>query len=244
MARKKLLENAEVVPDSLQIEKEKEKEEESPPLPTSPEWSDFVMTHFLEDELVEGRPKVAGLRRVAELLLGRIIVSKSSVVSCEQDKNGARCAVVEHTISLERWVGEELIPIIYQDVASVNHDNCEPAFLCYDVATAATRAEGRALRKALKLKTITAEEAKGKAANTHVEEAPRTISSTQVNTLDIKCRQLNINLLSFVNMGENQYKDIMDIPFDKAIGMIKVLNQYQQEVKPIPDKIRGYQAWR
>ena len=50
------------------------------PDPTSPEWNDYVLGLFAENELYDGRPLCAGLRRVAELLLGRIVISRPTQV--------------------------------------------------------------------------------------------------------------------------------------------------------------------
>ena len=40
---------------------------------TSPEWNDYVMALFEENELIEGRPIAAGLRRISEMVLGPIV---------------------------------------------------------------------------------------------------------------------------------------------------------------------------
>ena len=50
------------------------------PSVTSPEWNDYVLSLFEENELYDGRPLCAGLRRVAELLLGEIVSSKPTQI--------------------------------------------------------------------------------------------------------------------------------------------------------------------
>ena len=50
------------------------------PLPTDPKWNDYVLEFFEDGEMFDGRPLCAGLRRVAELLLGRIISSKPTQI--------------------------------------------------------------------------------------------------------------------------------------------------------------------
>ena len=48
------------------------------PLMTSPDWNDYVLELFQDKELIDGNPLVAGLRRVAELVLGPIVYSGPS----------------------------------------------------------------------------------------------------------------------------------------------------------------------
>jgi hypothetical protein len=54
--------------------------DESVPSITSPEWNDYVLDLFVDSELFDGRPTCAGLRRVAELVLGRIVSSRPTQV--------------------------------------------------------------------------------------------------------------------------------------------------------------------
>ena len=53
------------------------KDIDSRPSMMDDEWSDYVMSHFKSNELIDGNPICAGLRRVAELLLGDIVNSGS-----------------------------------------------------------------------------------------------------------------------------------------------------------------------
>ena len=47
--------------------------ETNAPSMTSPEWNEYVLSLFEENELIDGNPLVAGLRRVAEVVLGPIV---------------------------------------------------------------------------------------------------------------------------------------------------------------------------
>ena len=129
-------------------------------------------------------------------------------------------------------------------------------FCAHPVATASTRAEGRALRKALKLRCLAAEELAKKnivdivkqtvaSAPTSGEyESDKRISSQQIQFIDNRCNQLDIDVAKFINLGENTYSSINDITKDSAKKMIKVLNAYQNGSE-IPDKIKGYNVnWR
>ncbi len=61
--------------DVLVVPKEQEEEDPNIPEYASPEWNKYVMEHFRTDELIDGNPICAGLRRVAGLLLGELIES-------------------------------------------------------------------------------------------------------------------------------------------------------------------------
>ena len=50
------------------------------PLRTSPGWNDYVLSLFENNELFDGRPLCAGLRRVAELVLGPVASSRPTQV--------------------------------------------------------------------------------------------------------------------------------------------------------------------
>ena len=54
---------------------DKQKESNIPDM-LSPEWNDYVMKFFTDKELIDGNPLTAGLRRVAEMLIGEIISSR------------------------------------------------------------------------------------------------------------------------------------------------------------------------
>jgi hypothetical protein len=61
----------------------------------SPEWNDHVMSLFESNELIEGRPIVAGLRRVAEMMIGDITSSGPvQVFPPSDDKSIGRATVV------------------------------------------------------------------------------------------------------------------------------------------------------
>ena len=64
-----------------------ENEEERPSI-FSDDWNDYVMSHFKSNELIDGNPICAGLRRVAEFLLGEIVDSGPVQVFPATDKIG------------------------------------------------------------------------------------------------------------------------------------------------------------
>ena len=235
------------------VEKEGSNEEERPSI-FSDEWNGYVMAHFKPNELIDGNPICAGLRRVAELLLGDIIDSGPSQVFPATDNNGPGRATVIFKVTFN-WMNSGVIKS-FSEVADVWHGNTDDLFCAHPVATASTRAEGRALRKALKLRCLAAEELAKKdiveIVQQAVKQAPtsgeyesnKSISSQQIQFIDNRCNQLDIDVVKFINIGENIYNSIAEVTKDNAKKMIKVLNTYQNG-NEIPDKVKGYNInWR
>lgn len=242
--------------DSIKEDIKEEYKEDMMPAYGSEEWNDFVMSKFHKSELFDGNPVCAGLRRVAEELLGTIVVSRPSQVFPATDNDGPGRATVVFEIVID-WMDSGQLRT-YSDVADVWHGNTDDLFCAHPVATASTRAEGRALRKALKVKCLAAEElAKKDVASivrqTVQSQAPTdgewkeddSISTAQANFIDAKCKQLDVNVMEFINTGDSTYKTIDQVSKKTASKMLGVLNNYQNNSKPIPENIMGYQSnWR
>jgi hypothetical protein len=215
----------------------------------SHEWHDYAMTLFHETEMVDGHPLVAGLRRVAEAVLGTIVFSgPTQVFPVQRDDHHGRATVV-FTIEFANGVR-------YSEVADSWEGNTDDTFCAYAVAIASTRAEARALRKALKIKGVAAEEltkkdtakivrqissVKDSSAGEYNEQDR--MSDAQYNFIDVKCKQLNIDgeklFATFkVDGGKKVSKKI-------ASDIIDSLNDYQRDKSSIPQDIIGYQQeWR
>ena len=69
------------------------KRKDSKPDYCSPEWNDYVMSHFQDNELIDGNPLTAGLRRVSELLIGVIVDSKPTQIFPVQGDGVGRATV-------------------------------------------------------------------------------------------------------------------------------------------------------
>ena len=228
--------------------------EEDGPSQLSPEWHDYVMTKFTSGELIEINgdkyPNCYGLRRVVELLIGKIIDSRpvNMIVSPDSTSNNpGRVTVVYEIVVRSHETGET---IRYGDIAEVFSINTDDLFMAYPGATAATRAEGRCLRKLLKVRCVAAEELTrnkdvGKAVRDMIKTSPTNgayqeedpISGAQTTLLTNKCKEMNIDVLKFINIGEKTYAKLNDVSKKTAINMIKLLNDYQNNSKPIPVNI-------
>lgn len=215
----------------------------------SPEWHDYAMSLFHPSELVDGHPLVAGLRRVSELILGTIVFSGPTQVFPVQREDHHGRATVVFTVEFANGVR-------YSEVADSWEGNTDDMFCAFAVAIASTRAEARALRKALKIKGVAAEELTKKDTAKIVREISSTktasegeyddqsrMSDAQYNFIDVKCKQLNIDgeklFAQFsVDSGKKVSKKI-------ASEIIDSLNDYQRDKSSIPQDIIGYkQEWR
>jgi hypothetical protein len=218
---------------------------------TDPQWSDYVMKLFDPTELYEGRPLCSGLRRVAELLLGRIVSSRPTQVfpPASGDQIG-RATVVWEVVFIDGS--------LFSDVADCWEGNTDDAFCVFNTATAATRAEGRALRKALRLKIVAAEEmtkkntagitrsiSQTKSVTTEGEyDNSQRMTDSQANFVDVKCKQLDLNVVKF-------FKEVFDLNVKRSVNKgqasnaINKLNEFQQNKDSIPSSITAYESdWR
>jgi hypothetical protein len=228
---------------------------ENSPSMFSAEWNEYVMAHFHANELIDGNPVCAGLRRVAEFLLGDIIESGPEQVFPATDGLSPDRATVVFKVVFN-WMNTGNYRT-FKEVADVWHGNTDDLFCAHPVATASTRAEGRALRKALKIRCLAAEELAKKniveIVQQSVKQAPtsgeyqadKNISSQQIQFIDNKCSVLDIDAFAFINMGSSSFSGISEVTKDSAKKMIKVLNNYQNNSNEISQNILGYKVnWR
>ena len=237
------LDDSEIPPMSNKNGGETEQEE---PSMTSPEWSDFVLRQFTEDELDnDGRPLVAGLRRVARLLLGPILSSEGKVVQAPQLLNNfeklgfLQPATVEYrvVILMSRDVPDSMgaYQVTFGDAADVYHGNCDADFARHATAMAMTRAEARCFRKALQLKGIASEE---KTTVPSIEAAlDGMITPSQMNFLNVICHRNKIDIMKFINCGKKKYDSVYNIEAGVAAKMVEHLCTLENTGN-IPDNIR------
>jgi hypothetical protein len=220
---------------------------------TSPLWHEFVMMKFDDAEIdANGYPRVSGLRRVTEELLGDIVVSEPFVIADGPD----RCAI-KHTIEI-KFPAEEM-PRRFSEVAdatpaNVGNDNKIIHFL---LSTASTRAEARALRKALRLRVLSSEEASladktGGQLTSDVSNQETYIHPSQITNLELMCKRNNIDLWKYINqtcftdeMKQGKYITVEKIPYVCAQKMLRYLTRIQTKSLAAPEGATGFDPqWR
>lgn len=206
----------------------------------TPEWESYVMEHFTDDELVEGAPTVAGLRRVAQLLVGPILECHCNPFEGPSQHNMYRAICACTVVYQDRRDG---FVKKFSDCADVYDGNTDTTYAIFASATAATRAEARVLRKILMLTGPAADELTYKEAE--AEEMSGLISGKQLRALDRFGRRLDINPRKYLNSGEDTYKDLRAIPFAKAQAMIEYISGIQNHPERIKEEWKPYvENWR
>lgn len=239
------LNDSEVVPT---IEETKKR-----PRYIDPEWHDFVMSQFVPEELDNnGNPKVDGLRRVAEGLLGEIVESRPV-----QSSSSADLAAVNWLLVIE-WAcdnpyvdinnGQPLPRRSWGAFCDAHSSNCKSPFNKFLASLCDTRAESKALRRALRLRCISAEEAQLGETDTFEEktsdgsykgEAP--INEQQRMMIGVISLRLNIDQNKLVH---SMFPDkvLEKLTKENAASVITQLNKYQTSVKKgsqeIPEEIK------
>lgn len=214
------------------------------------EWTDYVLSLLSEDEKISGNPTTDGLRRIFELALDcRVISSKSQVVQSPEPNNEKRATVVHSiTFVLKDMASDRdyLNTITTDGAADVYYGNCDKIYRNHPVAVAETRAEGRALRRALRLRKVVAAEEIAK----DIEDNPDShninkISNNQLNFIDVLCKRLDINALKLIEKIGHDTKNVYNIEHSDAVNLIKTLSSYQQNISSISEDILGYDSnWK
>ncbi len=213
------------------------------PSMTSPEWTDWVLDQLRDDEKdAEGNPNIDGLRRLVEDILGTVIESYPRVVEAASIANNFR-ATTEHHLFIA-WGGNRQDMRHFGAAADVYPGNTDEEYARYAAATCDTRAEGRAIRKALRLRrVVTAEEITAKPVSE--SGLDKFIVDSQIKGINKMCKDLDINATAFINSGKTNYANHTHIRYDVALAMLEQLNRYLQNPDKIPENVKGYDpAWR
>lgn len=211
-------------------------------------WSDYVIGLLSDDEKIEGNPTVDGLRRIFETALNCVVTSaESSVVQSPSPDNEKRATVV-HSLTYVLNDLDPDSPTKYRTVsgaADVYWGNCDKIYRNHPVAVAETRAEGRALRRALKLrKVVAAEELATNIEDNLDGDSIGKISSNQISFIDQMSKRLDVNVIKLLDlMGFPAI--ISNVSHDNAVAVIRELSKYQQNMDNIPSNVKGYDnEWR
>ena len=241
MARPKKDNTIETVNESVGVEVQINK---SIPSINDIEWTDYVLGLLSDDEKIHGNPTTDGLRRIFEIALNcTILDSQSNVVQSPSPENEKRATVV-HTLSYflndGRSDNHNLNHRSVSGAADVYWGNCDKVYRNHPVAVAETRAEGRALRRALRLRKVVAAEELAKDIEDHPDHnTVDKITNNQINFIDVLAKRININVTKLVESLAIESKNIYHISHDDAVKIVTSLSSYQQ-TNSIPENLLGY----
>ena len=220
------------------------------PKATDLEWTDYVLSLLSEDEKISGNPTTDGLRRIFEIALNcRVVVSSSKVVQSPDPNNEKRATVVHSVVYLLNDASPdrpEFNTVSVDGAADVYWGNCDKVYRNHPVAVAETRAEGRALRRALKLRKVVAAEELAKEIEDNPDNSSVSkISNNQINFIDVMAQRLNINVVKLFNNNQLPTDNVYSVSHDDAVNIIRLLSKYQQNISEISEDIRGYSSdWK
>lgn len=214
------------------------------PKRTDPNWTEYVLSLMSEKEKFNGNPRVDAMRRVVPLVLGPYIECYSKVVMPPEPGNERRAVVEYHVIVDVNGRNEHYAASADAYKGNVSSPpNKKVGFHEYPVAMAETRAAGRALRHCLGLVGVVAAEEVAELGELSGDlraftAEKKEITSGQVNSIQNLCKMNGININKFMNMGDGEYLSLRDVPYDVAVSMTKLLNEYRNGDKPIPEEIK------
>jgi hypothetical protein len=238
-----MLNDAEVVDDDVQeIQTVQNNEGEEEPIPSWSDrnWSDYVLSHLHEDEKIKGHPKADSLRRLTELLIGDVVGVDTEVVQCPSMDNGGRATVVVTVDVMLKHTG-----VLYRTsgAADVYPGNTEQLFAKFPVATAETRAEGRAYRKMLRLQNVIA--AEELVNEDEIYDPGDKITVQQITLIDNLCSssKLNIDVEKLLEKNGIKVENLDKLSKSKAQDVCKIISSYQ--ATGVTEDLLGYKHnWR
>lgn len=222
----------------------------------SPDWTAYVLAELRPNEVYDGRPTYAGVRRLATSLLGVII---DTVPTAFQSPNPANkhhsCVGVSMTIDHPAdyyWLGAYAGRTVrYGDLSDVFPADDKDYFgWHHSSATATTRTKARVLRDAFRLVGVYLRE---EVAEGHQDLGPKEefMNGVQARTIDLLCSKgrLNIDGRRYLvgvwrHVEPNRkggYDDLNQVPHHVAGQALRRIQTWQQKDgrEKIPEELRG-----
>ena len=212
-------------------------------------WTDAVLGLLNKDELIEGNPTTDGLRRVFEIALDCTVIQAMSEVLQQPTPDNEKRATVVHTLSYimnDEDMEDALRTRSVSGSADVYWGNCDKVFRNHPVAVAETRAEGRALRRALKLrKVVAAEELVEDAEDNPDFDSVSKITSNQINFIDVIAKRCNINVHNVIKGLDISADGVYNIKHEDAVKLVRELTSLQTDSSNISANLLGYEeSWK
>jgi hypothetical protein len=207
-------------------------------------WTDHVLSMLSDDEKIKGNPTTDGLRRIFEKALNCVVIGATTNIVQSPEPNNEKRATAIHSLTyvlLTNDLPEYAKTRSVDGSADVYWGNCDKVYRNHPVAVAETRAEGRALRRALKLRKVVAAEELAEDTEDHPDaNSVNKITNNQINFIDVIAQRLNINVSKLLETKGMDHKNIYNMSHEDAVDTIRLLSKYQQNVSEIPTDTLGY----
>jgi hypothetical protein len=209
-------------------------EEKDVPLMFDPEWTAYVLDQLEDDEKVDGEyPKLDGLRRLSLKLLGAFS-TYTTVDACPGLENSNRATVSILISFLNDTTGRKMREV--SAAADCCRENTEATYARHPVATAESRAEGRALKKALFLKNVhTAEEMSAETKEDNEQDKKATEGMVKGIEMMAANQKIDFDKL-LVEKQITENKDTLTVGQLKEVS--KILNEYVTSPDTIPEGVK------
>jgi len=186
-----------------------------------------ILDYLTDKEKVNGHPTVNGLRRIINERFGWIASNVSKVIQCPDPSNENR-ATVTVEIDIECYNDKFLRTSGCADVCKYNTPS---HFYRHPVATAESRAEGRAYRKALNLNIATAEE-----MGNFQDLTDDPIKDSQKAMITKVCSRCNINEDKFLASHNLDKETLSKVSSEEGKKLCSELNSYQS-LNEVPEEL-------
>lgn len=236
------------------VKKEIKKSEEADTpnvLPNHPEWTDHVLSLLSEDEKIAGNPTTDGLRRIFETALNCVVISSKTTIIQSPDISNEKRATAQHELVYKLLDPNAIEPDLLRSVsgaADVYWGNCDKIYRNHPVAVAETRAEGRALRRALRLRKVVAAEEIAKEIEDDVNgNTVSKITNNQINFMDVIAKRIDVNVLEVAKSLSIKLENnnIYSIKHEDAVAIITKLTEMQRDILNIDSILKGYDTnWK
>ena len=234
--------------EDFEIENNEYKEEidmskvDNTPTSIDPNWTEYVLSQLDPDEIRDGNPKVDGLRRLVEKLVGPIV---SAEIKCEHvPVYGGENSMKENTATIlaKVVVVKEGKPLVTTSVADASSASCPPPYDKYLSSIAETRAKARCYREILRLKNVvSADEMPDGAASV---TGPELITDNQINLIETNCKDLNLDIKEVFTKVIKERPSIRRYTREDAVNVLDKLREAKKSNKPKSSTADYDPTWR
>lgn len=211
---------------------------------SSPEWQTYILSQFKDGDHKDGFPTCFGLRRLLQINVGPILSSKANHLSVINTTNGqtgdnTRVVTVGYEIEVE-WRVNMPIVLLHGETQNIYEtrvfggiadciEDANNVFGKHPAASAETKAESRALKKALGINSLTFEEkisGYDEKAGEMSKEEP--ITQSLIGFINAKINILGLDMSTLMKEKGLKATQLKDLTMDEGRMLFSHINTLQQ----------------